>query len=134
MMKTAKSILSLNCKEALDFLMTSGQYHGFELPEYFDFDKMCARLRKLPNNVYLQLWLQNITWRRDKASGQCPYDARMCHVVAGDSTAPLWNNAWLRPELTKGFPQASVVNKDTLNKGDNVIVFKETRAYDETAY
>ena len=94
-------------------------------------DKMCARLRKLHNNVYLQLWLQNITYRRDKQAGRCPYDARLCRVVMGDNTAPLWNNTWLRPELTKGFPQTSVVNKKTLSKCDFVITFRETRAYDE---
>lgn len=33
-----KNILSLNHKEALDFFMKSEQFHGFELPEYFDFD------------------------------------------------------------------------------------------------
>ena len=32
------NILSLNHQEALDFFMKSEQFHGFELPEYFDFD------------------------------------------------------------------------------------------------
>ena len=35
---TTKNVLSLNHKEALDFFMKSEQFHGFELPEYFDFD------------------------------------------------------------------------------------------------
>ena len=33
-----RNILSLNHQEALDFFMKSEQFHGFELPEYFDFD------------------------------------------------------------------------------------------------
>lgn len=42
----AKTILSLNSKDALNFLMTSEQYHGFELPEYFDFTVVLDYVRK----------------------------------------------------------------------------------------
>lgn len=35
MAKTMKNILYLNHEEAMNFLMKSEQYHGFELPEYF---------------------------------------------------------------------------------------------------
>lgn len=38
--KTTPNILSLSAQEALDFFMQSDQYHGFELPEYFDFDEV----------------------------------------------------------------------------------------------
>ena len=34
----SKNILSLSSEEALEFFMKSEQFHGFELPEYFDFD------------------------------------------------------------------------------------------------
>lgn len=33
MINPAKNILTLNHEEAMDFLMTSEQIHGFELPE-----------------------------------------------------------------------------------------------------
>lgn len=35
-----KNILTLESQEAMDFFMKSEQYHGFELPEYFTFDKV----------------------------------------------------------------------------------------------
>ncbi len=40
------SILKLSRDEALDFLMKSEQYVGFELPEYFKFDKLLGYIRK----------------------------------------------------------------------------------------
>ena len=46
MAKAAKNILTLNHEEAMDFFMKSEQYHGFELPEYFTFDKVLKYVRK----------------------------------------------------------------------------------------
>ena len=46
MIKKAKNILSLKSNEVLDFFMKSEQYHGFELPEYFDFDKVLLYVRE----------------------------------------------------------------------------------------
>lgn len=46
MAQAVKSILSLNHEEAMDFLMTSEQFHGFELPEYFDFTAVLDYVRK----------------------------------------------------------------------------------------
>jgi len=92
--------------------------------------KVCEKLSGLHNNSYYQLWLQNMTYRRDKQTGECPYDARLCRVVMGDDL-PLWNNSWLVSELTSQFPQQSIVNQDTLAKVTPIITFRETRAYEE---
>lgn len=46
MKKKVTNILSLSAKEVLDFFLKSEQYHGFELPEYFDFDKVLAYVRE----------------------------------------------------------------------------------------
>ena len=45
MQQKAKNILSLTSEEVLDFLMKSEQFHSFELPEYFDFDKVLSYVR-----------------------------------------------------------------------------------------
>ena len=45
MIKTAKNLLSLKAEEALDFFMKSEQFHGFELPEYFNFDTVLAYVK-----------------------------------------------------------------------------------------
>ena len=36
----------MNHQEALEFFMKSEQFHGFELPEYFDFDKVLNYVKK----------------------------------------------------------------------------------------
>ncbi len=41
----AKNVLSLNHEEAMDFFLKSEQYHGFELPEYFVFDKLLQQVK-----------------------------------------------------------------------------------------
>lgn len=86
------------------------------------------RLRHQPNSTYTQVWLQNITFLNDKVKGESPYDLPLCKLVMGERTK-LWNNTWLKPALTKGFPLSSIVDKNTLRKNDSIIVFKETRAY-----
>ena len=40
-----KNILTLESQEAMDFFMKSEHYHGFELPEYFTFDKVLKQVR-----------------------------------------------------------------------------------------
>lgn len=95
--------------------------------------KVCEKLSGLHNNSYYQLWLQNMTYRRDKQTGECPYDARLCRVVMGEDL-PLWNNSWLVSELTAQFPQQSVVNQETLAKVTPIITFREARAYEEMEY
>ncbi len=49
----------------------------------------------------------------------------------GKNTEPLWNNTWLKAELTKKFPEKTVVDKDVLSKTTPVIDFKEKKHYDE---
>jgi len=89
-----------------------------------------ARLRHQPNSTYTQVWLQNITFLNDKENHESPYDLPLCKLVMGERTK-LWNNTWLKPALTKGFPLSSIVDKATLRKNDSIIIFKETRAYRE---
>ena len=52
----------------------------------------------------------------------------------GNMDAPLWNNSWMKPELVENIPYDSIVNKETLKKVTPVIVFRETRAYNEQYY
>lgn len=92
--------------------------------------KVYAKLRHQPNSTYSQLWLQNITFQRDKKQHKCPYDMRLCRLVMGKKVE-LWNNSWLKPALTARFPLASIVDKETLKKVTPVITFREARAYEE---
>ena len=93
--------------------------------------KVAAKLTDRPNSDYDKIWLQNITYQRDKKADTNPYPGvSLCRLVMGEK-ATIWNNSWLKSELTKGFPQASVCDKALLKKITPVITFRETSAYYE---
>lgn len=94
------------------------------------YSKLCNQ----PNSDYNQLRLQNITYQQDKKNGISPYSLRLCQLVAGKEIEPLWNNEWLKTELTTNIRYDSVVNGDTLKKVTPVITFRERRAYDSQYY
>ncbi|MBQ7851808.1 MAG: RNA-directed DNA polymerase [Muribaculaceae bacterium] len=93
------------------------------------------KLANTPNSTYNQLWLQNMTYTQDKENNRCDrYNIRLCQVVMGEHTMPLWNNSWLKEDIIKQFPYDSIVDKETLKKVTPVITFRERRAYDEKFY
>ena len=94
-------------------------------------DKVYSKLCYQPNSTYNQLWLQNITYQKDKKTGASPYTLRLCQLVAGRQVEPLWNNEWLKLELTTGIPYDSIVDGVTLKKVTSVITFRERRKYEE---
>lgn len=93
-------------------------------------DKVYAKLCNQPNSDYNQLWLQNITYQKDKKNGTSPYNIRLCKVVMGEDVE-LWNNKWLKKELTSNVNIRVIVDKDALKKVTTIITFRETRAYNE---
>lgn len=94
-------------------------------------DQVYAKLCNQPNSDYNQLWLQNITYQKDKKKGTSPYNIRLCKVVMGENVE-LWNNSWLKKNLIKNYKQTSVVCNEVLKKVTPIITFRETRAYLET--
>ena len=94
-------------------------------------DKVYSKLCNQPNSTYNQLWLQNITYQKDKKTGTSPYLLRLCRLVACRQVEPLWNNEWLKPELFTNIPYDSVVDVETLKKVTPVITFRERRKYNE---
>lgn len=95
-------------------------------------DKVYSKLCNQPNSTYNQLWLQNITYQKDKKTGVSPYTLRLCRLVAGRQAEPLWNNEWLKPELLTNIPYDTIVDGETLKKVTPVITFRETRVYCES--
>ena len=95
---------------------------------------MFGKLCKQHNSDYNQLWLQNMTYTRDKKRKKSPYTVRLCQLVMGNNSEPLWNNDWLKPEFTRNFPFESIVNQETLKKVTPVIMFRETRSYIDSLY
>ncbi|MCI6143432.1 MAG: RNA-directed DNA polymerase [Alloprevotella sp.] len=97
-------------------------------------DLVYHKLCNQPNSSYNQLWLQNMTYTQDKKQGTSPYTLRLCQLVAGKVVEPLWNNDWLKAELTTNIPYESIVDGEILKKVTPVITFRETRRYNEIEY
>lgn len=125
MAKTAKNILSLNNEEVMDFFVKDmDEKHSI-------IDLVYHKLCNQPNSSYNQLWLQNMIYTQDEKQGTSPYTIRLCQLVAGKAVEPLWNNDWLKSELTTNLPYESIVDEDALKKVTPVITFRETRKYNE---
>lgn len=91
------------------------------------------KLYRIPNSAFLQVWLQNITHTTDDWSNKEVYDMPLCKVVA-EQPVSLWNNDWLKSEISSSFPHSSIVNRESLAKTGQVITFKAKRQYDEMEY
>ncbi len=91
------------------------------------YSKLCKR----PNSDYDQLWLQNMTYQRDKINGTLPYNMRLCRVVAGDKNVELWNNEWVKPQFLSNLHANGIIDEKTLKKVTPVITFRERRIYNE---
>ncbi len=93
-------------------------------------NKVYEKLCNQPNSTYNQLWLQNITYLRDKKNDTSPYTMRLCRLAAGEEVE-LWNNEWLKEEYRQCVTSNSVIDKKSLKKLSPIITFRETRAYDD---
>lgn len=91
------------------------------------------KLYRIPNSAFLQVWLQNITHTTDDWSNKEVYDMPLCKVVE-EQPVSLWNNGWLKSEISSSFPQNSIVDRESLAKTGQVITFKAKRQYDEMEY
>lgn len=91
------------------------------------YSKLCDQ----PNSDYNQLWLQNMTYQKDKIKRASPYKMRLCRLVAGDKNVELWNNEWVKPQLQSYLQINDIINVETLKKVTPVITFRETRMYYE---
>lgn len=95
-------------------------------------EKVCNKLASHPNSTYTKLWLQNMTYVYDMQKGKNRFSIPLCELVMNgvlQEEITLWNNRWLKRELTEDFPQESIVNGEKLEKVTPVITFRETREY-----
>ena len=66
---------------------------------------ICRKFYRLPNIGYLQIWMQRITYKMSAAMG---YTEPLCKIINNESGISIWNNEWLKEELTAGFPTYSI--------------------------
>ncbi len=94
-------------------------------------DRVCTKLCDRPNSSYDQLWLQNMTFKRDKSRGKSPYTLNLCRLVAREEGVRLWNCDWMREDLVEGMPCSSVVDREMLHDMTPIIKIHKKLAYDE---
>lgn len=119
------------CHYALLVLSRMVNFMSDENEKWDIIDKVFDKLSHLPNSDYNQLWLQNITYQKNKKEGKSPYKLRLCEVVAGNKDVELWNNKWIKPELLSAIPVNDIVDGETLKNVTPVITFREMRRYNE---
>lgn len=119
------------CHYALLVLSRMVNFMSDEKEKWDIIDKVFDKLSHLPNSDYNQLWLQNITYQKNKKEGKSPYKLRLCEVVAGNKDVELWNNKWIKPELLSAIPVNDIVDGETLKNVTPVITFREMRRYNE---
>lgn len=119
------------CHYALLVLSRMVNFMTNEKEKWDIIDKVYKKLCKLPNSDYNQLWLQNITYQKNKKEGKSPYELRLCEIVAGNKEVELWNNKWIKPELLSAIPINDIVDGEILKKVTPVITFREMRRYNE---
>lgn len=93
-------------------------------------NKVYAKFCNQPNSEYNQIWLQKMTYQKDKAEGTSPYKVRLCKVAMGEDV-DVWNCSWLKDTLTAKMSDVSIIDNEKLEDGTGLINFREQRAYDE---
>lgn len=119
------------CHYALLVLSRMVNYMTNEKEKWDIIDKVYEKLCNLPNSDYNQLWLQNITYQKNRKEGTSPYKLRLCEIVAGNKDVELWNDKWVKPEFLSAIPINDIVDGEILKKVTPVITFREMRRYDE---
>lgn len=90
------------------------------------------RILELPNNDYLQIWLQAMTYTIDKKEDENHYTNSICKIVMGKKV-DIWNIDWLKDDLQKGIKQNEICNKTNLPETESIIRFKERDSYLESS-
>jgi hypothetical protein len=95
-------------------------------------DKIYAKFSKIPNNGYLQLWLQRI---QHPFKNEMLYKELLCHIVAGTNDTGLWNIEFIADKnLIKIFDETSVINKHKLDNLDYIVNIKEVELFASNPY
>ena len=76
-------------------------------------NKIRDKFRKLPNCGYLEIWMQRLSL---KVGVEEKYNEKLCHIVQGEENVVLWNNEWLKEEMTRDFNLHGIFNRDKAEK------------------
>lgn len=106
-------------------------YIDDEKHQYVLMQKVRNCFGNLHNSEYIQIWLQNLTYRFDPVGEESPYrNVRLCSFVNG-CEKQLWNNSWLKPKYTTGFDAHKALDQELLERLEPVLTFRECIVYDD---
>lgn len=90
------------------------------------------KLHTLHNADYLLIWLQNLTYTLDAATGNTTrYESPLCKLVMNEMSDPVWDCSWLLPELSEELPYDKIVNRKVLKAMTKVVHITQPNQYDE---
>ena len=94
--------------------------------------KVRRKMKRVPYNGYLEIWLQRVTKPKDVALG-FDSDEKICQIVNGDAV-PLWENCWINnPALLTAFDTSKIVVSEA-SEVSEVVTPKEVELFTENAW
>ncbi|EJX08899.1 hypothetical protein EVA_02992 [gut metagenome] len=90
------------------------------------------KLHTLHNADYLLIWLQNLTYTLDAATGNTTrYESPLCKLVMNEMSDPVWDCSWLLPELSEELPYDKIVNRKVLKAMTKVVHITQPTNYND---
>jgi hypothetical protein len=84
-----------------------------------------AKFENIPNNAYLELWLQRLSVRIDST---VIFQEKLCRVVS-KQTVSLWDNSWATSKFANAINSKNLINFTELKKISPIIKKKEVNVF-----
>lgn len=95
-------------------------------------EKVCAKMRRVPNNGYLEVWLQRVI--KPTALGiEYESDEPICKIVNGEPS-DLWNNDWIGSSKLKEAMDASKILVKNAADTPEVMTSEEVELFKKNAW
>ena len=95
-------------------------------------EKVCAKMRRVPNNGYLEVWLQRVI--KPTALGiEYESDEPICKIVTGEPS-DLWNNDWIGSSKLKEAMDASKILVKNAADTPEVMTSEEVELFKKNAW
>ena len=89
-------------------------------------EKIKKKFSKMPNTGYMQIWLQNVSFR---FAPDIEFDEPLCQLIRGKKTL-IWNNEWISSrDLKSAVDAKKAVNQTKLKKLDAIVPIEEVALF-----
>lgn len=97
-------------------------------------DKIIKKTTQIPNNEYLQIWLQRGMIKRDTDKYMSDKEGKICKIVRGEKVN-LWKNDWLNKNIIDKYLECSkIINKDELDSAPYPIPYNGISCFFDDDY